>query len=71
MNIATDLHLTLPVDSYDKGVLNSTQKPLHQIPHCCLGSIGGFEGLTLYAYFPNIQEPDRTTTFLTDDQLSL
>src|SRR5580700_1687040 len=72
MNIATDLHLTLPVDSYDEaGVLNSTRKPLHQIPHCCLGSIGGFEGLVLYAYFPNIQEPDRTTTFLTDDQLSL
>jgi hypothetical protein len=55
MNIATNLHLTLLVDSYDKaGVLSSTQKPLHQIPHCCLGSIGGFKGLTLYAYFPNI-----------------
>jgi hypothetical protein len=72
MNIDTDLHLTLPVDSYNEvGVLESTRKPLHQIPHCRLGSIGGFEGLVLYAYFPNIQEPNRTTTFLTDDQLSL
>ena len=49
MNIVTDVHLTLLVDSYNEvGVFNSTQKPLHQISHCCLGNIGGFESLTLY-----------------------
>jgi hypothetical protein len=55
MNIATDLHVTLPVDSYGRGGwINQVQKPLNKIPHCNLGEISRFEALYLYAFFPRL-----------------
>lgn len=73
MNIASNVHFTLPVDCYnDDDELERVQTPLHKIPHCCLGEFGGFEGLHLFAFFPKLAlHPNRTTTFLTDQQQSL
>jgi hypothetical protein len=74
MNIATNVHFTLPVDSYNKkGELESVQMPLQKIPHCCLSEIGGFKALYLYAFFPKLalHHPNRTTTYLTDEQQDL
>jgi hypothetical protein len=72
MNIASDLHFTLLVDSYnEKGRLKQEQTPLHKIPHCCLGEFNAFEGLFLYAFFPKLAlHAERKTTFLTDEQQS-
>lgn len=59
MNIATDVHFTLPVDSYDKrGALERVQTPLHHIPHCCLGEFSGFEGL----FLPKIDDDNDATS---------
>ena len=73
MNIASNVHFTLPVDCYnDEGELKRVEKSLHEIPHCCLGEFSGFEGLHLFAFFPKLAlHPERTTTFLTDEQQSL
>jgi hypothetical protein len=73
MNIATNVRFTLPVDCYnDEGELERVERPLHKIPHCCLGEFSGFEAPHLFAFFPKLAlHPNRTTTFLTDKQQSL
>jgi hypothetical protein len=73
MNIATHVHFTLTVDCYnDEGELERVERPLHKIPHCCLGEFSGFEALHLFAFFPKlVLHSDWTTTFLTDKQQSL
>ena len=72
MNIASDLHFTLPADAYNAyGGIERVRKPLHQIVHCCLGALGGFEGLLLYAFFPSVLHPNLKTTYLTNDLQSL
>jgi hypothetical protein len=77
LNIASDLHFTLPADHYitnkktKQKRLKNGPRPLHQIVHCCLGIISGFEDLRLYAFFPRISHPNRTTTYLTNDEQRL
>ena len=73
MNIASNVHFTLPVDCYnDDEELERVQTLLYKIPYCCLSEFGGFEGLHLFAFFPKLAlHPNRTTTFLTDQQQSL
>jgi hypothetical protein len=77
LNIASDLHFTLPADYYvtnketKQKRLKNGPRPLHQIVHYCLGIISGFEDLRLYAFFPRISHPNRTTTYLTNDQQRL
>jgi hypothetical protein len=51
--------------------LKNGLRSLHQIVHCCLGTISGFKGLRLYAFFPKISHPNRTTTYLRDDEKRL
>jgi hypothetical protein len=77
LNIALDVHFTMPADFYitnkvtKEKRLKNGPRPLHQIVHCCLGTISGFEGLRLYAFFPKISHPNRTTTYLRDDEKRL
>jgi hypothetical protein len=73
VNITTNVHFTLLVDCYnDEGELERVEKPLHKIPHCCLGEFSGFKALHLFAFFPKLAlHPNPTTTFLTDKQQSL
>jgi hypothetical protein len=72
LNITTNVHFTLPADFYNaRQELKHGPRSLHQIVHTCLGIVSGFEDLMLYAFFPRIVHPNRTTTYLTDDQQSL
>jgi hypothetical protein len=73
MNITTNVHFTLPVDSYnDDSELVQVQKPLHKIPHRCLYEIDGFKALHLFVFPPKLAlHLDRTTMLLTDKQQSL
>ena len=53
LNITLDLHFTMPADFYvkDKDTkekrLKNGPRLLHQIVHCCLGTVSGFEDLRL------------------------
>ena len=73
MNISTDVHFTLPIKvDNNQGIQKQIRKPLHKIPHCCLGEFVGFEDLFLFAFFPELSlEEGRQTTYLTENQQSL
>ena len=68
MSLKGNIHFTAMANSYIDKKLVYGQTPLHQIPHCCLGEIAGFNDLLLYAFFPKMHHPHRTTTYVTEEQ---
>lgn len=65
-NLASDVHLTLPVDVNGK----PRRVPLHKIPHYLFGRVVGFDDLSLYVFFPRLFNPDYTdNTYLTQATL--
>ncbi len=50
-NLDADVHLQLPVP-IEGGV--TTLMPLHKVPHCQLGRLGGMEEVCIYVFFPGL-----------------
>jgi hypothetical protein len=65
-NLASDVHLTLPVEVNGK----PQRAPLHKIPHYQFGRLVGFDDFVLYIFFPRLYDPDSSgNTYLSQATL--
>ncbi|KFZ15728.1 hypothetical protein V502_05438 [Pseudogymnoascus sp. VKM F-4520 (FW-2644)] len=57
LNLTADIHFGLKVSGYTSQDRPSQRyAPLHKIPHYCLGTLIGMDGLLMFVFFPSLHE---------------